>query len=72
MRIHVNLKKALQIVTAVEKAMQMSGLHVHGLSGDELGAITAHAVQCGEDIQSSVKALGLEAKAAASSPEVTD
>lgn len=72
MRIHINLKKALAIVTAVEKAMQLSGLHVHGLSGDELGQITAHAIQSGKDIKSAVKELGLEVKAAATSPEVTD
>lgn len=72
MRIHINLKKALAIVTAIEEAMQMTGVHVHGLSGAELGAITAHAVQEGESIQSAVKKLGLEVKAAATSPEVTD
>lgn len=72
MRIHVNLKKAEAVVFAIEKGMQLAGLHVHGLSGDELGAITTHAIQEGQSIASAVKALGLEAKAAATSPEVTD
>lgn len=70
MRIHFNLKKALAIVTAVEEGMQKYGLHVHGLSGDELKQITAHAISTGSTIVDSVKHLGLEAKAAATAPEV--
>lgn len=72
MRIHLNLKKALQIVTAVEKAMQASGLHVHGLSGDDLANLTTKALQTGHDVASAVKSLGMEVKAAAAAPEVTD
>lgn len=70
MRIHFNLKKALAIVTAVEKVMQQTGVHVHGLSGEELQSLTEHALQEGSSIISGVKALGLEAKVAATAPEV--
>ncbi len=70
MRIHFNLKKALAIVEAVETEMQRYGLHVHGLSGDDLKQLTKSALQKGHDIEQAVKDLGLEAKAAASAPEV--
>lgn len=70
MRIHFNLKKALAIVEAVETEMSRYGLHVHGLSGDELKQITTHALQAGKDITASVKDLALEAKTAAGAPEV--
>lgn len=70
MRIHFNLKKALSIVTAFEKGMQQAGLHVHGLSGAELEALTTSCIQKGKDIVTSVKELGLDAKAKAEAPEV--
>lgn len=72
MRLHLNMKKALAIVIAVEHAMQASGLHVHGLSGSELASLTSKALQTGQDVASAVKSLGLEVKAAATAPEVTD
>lgn len=69
MRIHFNLKKALQIVTAVEKVMQEHGLHVHGLSGDELAKLTTEAITTGKTIKEAVVHLGLDAKTAATAPE---
>lgn len=69
MRIHFNLKKALAIVDAVETEMARYGLHVHGLSGEELKQITTEAVSTGSTLVESVKKLGLEAKAAADAPD---
>lgn len=69
MRIQANLQKGLKIVQAVELIMQATGMHVHGLSGDELASITTNALQKGHDIASSVKDLGLEAKTAMDAPE---
>ena len=70
MRIHLNLKKALAIVEVIENQMQLLGLHVHGLSGDDLKQITSSALQKGHDIETAVKEFGLELKAAKESPEV--
>lgn len=70
MRIHFNLTKALAIVKQFEKGMQASGFHVHGLSGDELAAITDKVVTTGSNIKDAVVDLGLQAKAAATAPGV--
>lgn len=70
MRLHFNMGKALKIIKAVEKGMQDAGLHVHGLSGDELAALTESAIQKGKDIKTAVTELGLDAKAKATAPEV--
>lgn len=65
---HINLKKAFNVVQAIEQAMEASGLHVHGLSGLELGQITAYAISTGKTIAEAVKILGFEIKAAVESP----
>jgi hypothetical protein len=59
---HFNWKQALAVIEKVETVMQMSGINVAGLSGEQLAHITQDALTTGKTVVESAKDIKQDAQ----------